>query len=414
MTLTPGPLRVVTLRAENFKKLTAVEITPDPAAATVTIAGRNAQGKSSVIDAIWVALAGGAAIKGSNTTRPIRDGQDFARVQVDLGDIIVTRTWTGDRTTLTVESQDGAKYSSPQKMLDSLIGRLSFDPLAFSSLPPKTQLAELLQLVELPFDVDKIAAARQEWFDQRTNLTRLIKTLNGQLEGYGPFADDLPATEVSVTDALDELRVARNVVADAQKNSRIVDERRATVDRLEAELLIARSDLSDAEAVLATCPIVLPDLDAMEHELGKIDETNTQIRARNAAAKVDGDLKTACDRHDALTAKIVDLDKRKSDALAAATFPVDGLGFTDDGVTFGGVPFAQCSAAERLRVSVAMSMALNPTVRIIRITDGSLLDSANLAIIEAMADEQGFQVWVEVVDESGTVGITIEDGAVKA
>ncbi|MBQ7805324.1 AAA family ATPase [Rhodococcus sp. (in: high G+C Gram-positive bacteria)] len=134
-------MRVVKLEAENFKRLSAVEITPDPDASTVTIAGRNAQGKSSVIDALWSALAGSAAAKGTSTSRPIRDGESSARVTVDLGDIVVTRTWTGDKTALKVESKDGARYTSPQRMLDEMIGRLSFDPLAFASLSAKAQQA---------------------------------------------------------------------------------------------------------------------------------------------------------------------------------------------------------------------------------------------------------------------------------
>ena len=92
--------------------------------------------------------------------------------------------------------------------------------------------------------------------------------------------------------------------------------------------------------------------------------------------------------------------------------PISGLGFDDDGVTYQGVPLKQASAAEQLRVSVAMAMALNPKVRVIRITDGSLLDSDNLALIEQMAADQDFQVWIERVDETGTVGVVIEDGQV--
>jgi hypothetical protein len=92
--------------------------------------------------------------------------------------------------------------------------------------------------------------------------------------------------------------------------------------------------------------------------------------------------------------------------------PVEGLGFDTDGVTFNGIPLAQVSAAERLRVSVAMAMSLNPTVRVIRITDGSLLDSDNMAIIADLADTNDFQVWIERVDETGDVGIVIEDGVI--
>ena len=93
--------------------------------------------------------------------------------------------------------------------------------------------------------------------------------------------------------------------------------------------------------------------------------------------------------------------------------PVEGLGFDDSGVTFNGVPFTQSSAAEQLRVSVAMAMALNPDIRVIRITDGSLLDSTSMAIIEELAREHDFQAWVEVIAEPGEgVGFEIHDGEV--
>lgn len=64
-------MRIITLKAENVKRLKAVEIQPD--GDVVVIAGRNAQGKSSVLDAIWLALAGAAGAK--ETTRPIRDAE---------------------------------------------------------------------------------------------------------------------------------------------------------------------------------------------------------------------------------------------------------------------------------------------------------------------------------------------------
>ena len=101
-------MKIINLTAENVKRLRAVEITPNGNVVTVT--GRNAQGKTSVLDAIWLALGGGAA--GRETVRPIRDGEDKASVTLDLGDLTVVRTWAGDKTTLTVKSADGAKYGS--------------------------------------------------------------------------------------------------------------------------------------------------------------------------------------------------------------------------------------------------------------------------------------------------------------
>lgn len=54
-------MKIVKLTAENIKRLKAVEITPTGALVEVT--GKNGQGKSSVLDAIWWALAGAEHIQ---------------------------------------------------------------------------------------------------------------------------------------------------------------------------------------------------------------------------------------------------------------------------------------------------------------------------------------------------------------
>lgn len=409
-------LRVVKLSAENYKRLSAVEITPDLDAATVTIAGRNAQGKSSVLDAIWAALSNTAAARGTTTTRPIRDGEKTARVTVDLGDIIVTRKWEGDKNTLIVESADGARFPSPQKMLDDLIGRLSFDPLAFASLPAKAQQAELLNLVELPFNPVELAAKRKGLFDQRADIGREGKQLKGQLDGYPLPTADLPETELSVSQLVSELRAAQGqeqARADAERGA----ERAARViAEAEETLKIARRDLEVAQERLTGLPEMrdlAASLSAIETQIDNAESINNSVRTEAERKRIEEKSNAKRVEYKSLTSQLEQLDKSKSEALSNAKFPVDGLGFDDDGVTYNGVPFAQASSAERLRVSVAMAMALNPKIRVIRIADGSLLDSENLAVIEAMAAEQGFQVWIEVVDETGAIGVVIEDGAVK-
>lgn len=419
-TRTDTGLRVVKLEVERFKRIRAVEITPDPNSSTVTIAGRNAQGKSSVIDAIWAALSGAAAAKGTSTTRPIRDGENSARVTVDLGDIVVTRTWSGEKTALKVESKDGAKYSSPQRMLDEMVGRLSFDPLAFASLPAKDQQSELLGLVELPFDPAVLAGQRKSAFDERTDVGRTVKQLKGQLDGFPEIGDDVPDELVSVAALVAELDTARELEVSIE----VANDEIATARNILAETDRAISELRDKEnrwlakleetkARLAALPDRI-DLEPIRSRIDNAETINAGVRRKQERQQVLDQLEDWREKQDALTTRIADLDNTREAGLAAAEFPVPGLGFDEDGVTLDGVPFAQASAAEQLRVSVAMAMALNPKVRIIRITDGSLLDSENLALIEEMAGANGFQVWIERVDESGAVGVVIEDGEVKA
>lgn len=415
-------MKIVKLTAENVKRLRAVEITPD--GNLVVVAGKNGQGKTSVLDAIWMALGGGPAARG--TVKPIRNGETTAKVTLDLGELVVTRQWTGDNTTLRVESKDGAQFRSPQAMLDSLVGRLSFDPLTFAQQDARSQLTALLDLVDLPFDPDELAAERARLYDERTAVGRVAKQLDGQIAGLEPVPDGTPSEEVDVAALHAEDRAAWEAggrYADAEREllqlrrdrDRVTSEIAETRRRLDE--LTSRGgqldrDVTDAAASIVAMAKALPDREAIQKRLTEAQAVNVAVRARLQREEVTARAAAEHAKYDALTDEIDALDSRKADALTVAAMPIDGLGFDDTGVTYRGVPFKQCSAAEQLRVSLAMAMAMNPKVRVVRITDGSLLDSDNMQLIETMAADQDYQVWIERVDESGAVGIVIEDGAV--
>ena len=422
---TLNTLKILSLEAENLKRLTAVHITPDPDGHLVVISGRNGQGKTSVLDSIEFALAGTGAQR--DTPQPIRHGEDHASVALDLGDLRVRREWKGERQTLTVTAKDGARYSSPQRMLDEFIGRLSFDPLAYSQLSDREQLAQLLDLVELPFDPAKVDAERRAVYDERAMIKRDVKRYEAQLDALPEPENGLPDSEVQADE------VDLNEVIAAMQRGQLAHNRHqqllAAHNEAAGKVEALRRQLAEAEAVLAEFPVpdssALPDMDALRAAVAATQEANRQARQRAddtnrrvrdaAEYRRQADLlRQAREAADDLTQRLAAIDKRKTDALSAARMPIDGLAFDQDGVTYQGVPFRQCSAAERLRVSLAMAMALNPKLRVIRITDGSLLDSDNMRLIQDMAAENDFQCWIERVDESGTVGFMIEDGSVKA
>lgn len=134
--------RIIRLQVENVKRIKAVDISP-PASGTLVIGGANGAGKSSVLDAIMYALGGGRGIP----DQPLRVGEKQGFVKVDLGDLIVDRRFTEKGTTLVITSKDGYEAPTPQKILDDLFSRFTFDPLAFSRDKPKDQLAVLRSLV---------------------------------------------------------------------------------------------------------------------------------------------------------------------------------------------------------------------------------------------------------------------------
>ena len=410
-------MKIIQLNAENVKRLKAVEITPD--GAVQVVAGRNAQGKSSVLDAIWMALDWKNA--GKTTPRPVRDGEERAQVRLDLGDLVVTRKWAGEKTTLTVESGDGKmKPTRPQELLDSLLGHLSFDPLAFTQQGGKEQVQTLLGLVNLPFDPVEIDAERQALYDSRRSIGQDLARAKGAVESLCAPAADVPESEVSTSDLLAEYEAAQGEATERERAIAAASHAREVKARADEALVEAQRACDQANNALAYAMSVVTDLPPAP-DLETIKARMAGAEAVNAAVRDAVRYRDAQAFHDALladyedkTAEITALDKRKADGLSAAKFPIDGLSFGDDGVTYNGVPFCQASSGEQLRVSLALAMAMNPELRVIRITDGSLLDSENMALVADTAKENDFQVWIERVDESGTCGVVIEDGQVAS
>lgn len=185
-------MKIIALEAENLKRLTAVRIEPN--GNLVQITGKNGQGKTSVLDAIWWALAGTSNVQ----TTPIRKGEERATISLDLGKLKVLRKFIAQddgsyTTSITVENGEGARFQSPQKMLDALVGQLSFDPLEFSRMKPADQVQALRSLVR-DFDFDAAAVEHKADFDERTIQNRKAKDCQAAADVLGQgLPDEIPA-----------------------------------------------------------------------------------------------------------------------------------------------------------------------------------------------------------------------------
>lgn len=396
-------MKIIKLIAENIKRLKAIEVTPD--GNVVKISGRNRQGKTSLLDAILWAFKGRTIQE-----EPVREGEDQARVFVDLGKYLVERVFKNGKSTLTVSSTDGAKYSSPQNLLDSMVGDLSFDPLGFAREKPAKQYAQLAEIAGLGEDLAKFEGREKTAFDERADANREVKRLAGVVAGYEGLPEVTPeqVDPAELWTKINEAERHNMALANAAADKR---QRLNDLQRHERELAAGKDRYEEAAKALEALgqPIDTTDLErergqAQENAsiLGKCQQRDRDQAALDAAEKEANRLDKAVDRNRAARVKM----------LNDATFPVEGLSLDGGTVTLNGHPFDQASSAERLRVSMAIAMHANPEVRIIRVTDASLLDSESMAVIEEMAAADDFQIWLEIVDESKKVGVVIEDGEV--
>lgn len=424
--------KITRLQAENFKKLRVIDVHPGPG--VVDVRGRNAQGKSSTLDAIQAALGG----KRVMPSRPVRAGEDegAVRIELDNGTVILRRFTSEGGDTLEVTNGEGFKAGSPQKLLDTLYTSVAFDPLAFTRMEPKDQLARLRGLVTLDVDVDGFEAANKRDYEFRRDKNREQEREAGRLRDMPTFPDapkakvDEAALEETIATAaefngqIERRRVNREEFGRAiQRNKGLVTDRQASIAELEEQLQQQRAGLAELEVLVADQEKQLAeaeplaeavDVSDVQQQLRTARETNRQVDAQ-AVFVGQGALVERLERE---SKELTDnMDRRKddiADAIGRADMPVPGLGFGDGEVLFNDLPLSQASSAEQLRVSTAIGMAQAPKLRVMLVRDGSLLDDEGERILADLAEQQDFQLWIEAVDTSGKVGIVLEDGAVAA
>ncbi len=409
-------MKIHAIRGENMMRMKVFDISFDDKGNTIIISGKNGEGKSSFINSLVLGLGGNKTDVAKLTSQPIRTGAKKAWVEVDVGEWTVRRSWSNnDTSSLTIVGKDGSKFPSPQKMLDKILGDLSFDPLAFTRMTPKEQRALLLSIVDIPLDLAAHDAERDTIYQQRTAIGREVDRLKGAVESAPDVPEDTPAEELDIVDLVRMRDAARENYDDASATANLCDDLRRQIAQLEIKLTELTAQLKHEEKVLAGYGDLSNLLSAVEKltlRLNQADSVNKAVRAKHERAKMIEHYENEHAKYTQYTTRLNELDDIKRAALEKAEMPIDGLSFDEDGVTFNGIPFAQLSTSQQIKVSTAIGMAQQPELRLMIVKDGALLDSNNLQALNKMAEANDYQVLVEMVDESREMGIVIEDGEV--
>jgi DNA repair exonuclease SbcCD ATPase subunit len=410
---------IVRLEAQNVKRIKAVTITPE--GNTVVLGGVNSAGKTSVLDAIAMAFGGGRAIPDT----PIRNGERKAQIVAQTQELTVTRKFDTKGSKLEVKGKDGVKMTSPQKVLDALVGKLTFDPLEFTRFDSQKQQTTLRELSGC--DLADVERERAVAYDARTEVGRTVKATQARMEA-APFHEGAPEAEVSVGELLTELERVNAANEERRLQRKGLEDMRATSVDIQETIKEAKAKLLDLEKTLeqaieagkkqvarVTELGVDEDCSAVKAKLDTLEEDNRKARENAAHIALVAEWETAIAKHEELSESVKKCDEKKAELLADAKFPVAGLGFSEDGITLNGVPFEQAGQAEQIRVSVAMGLALNPELRVLLIRDGSLLDENSLRIVAELAEKAEAQVWIEKVSDNGDgCSVVIEAGEVKS
>jgi len=409
------------LLIENVKRIKMVEVIPKDD--VVEITGKNAQGKSSILDSIIYVLGGKSEIPGE----PIRKGEKKAKIILETDDFTATRVWTSnDKSYLTVAANTG---KSPQHFLDEKINKLSFDPVSFMNMKPTEQETLLREATGL--DTTELEADRLREYDKRRDVGREVERLKVFKNELGQPIFDLPDEEESAQDIIDKIA---NIGKATDKRNQMVtkiatmtgaisnfDEgikiKEEQFTQIRKELIELREQKGITEIAQVNMQkevetTIVGDAVPLRGDLLVIEEKNKKIRLNQQINKIGNEYDDKQAKYDSHTGNIGLIDEKIADKIRNTEFPIGGLTVGEEGIIYNGIALEQASQAEQIMVGLGIAESLNSELQIILIKEGSLLDKESMKFVREYAKLKDLQIWVERIDPTGENAIIIEDGGV--
>ena len=428
---------VIELQVEDYKKVKKLHVVLVTGINEIT--GPNGAGKSSVLDTLSNIFGG----KRLTPLKPIREGAEGYKLQATIEKLGLKLTRTGTlredgtlKEELIVENAEGvaagAALGRPQELLDKLMGGHSIVLEPLMEMSTAGRLAVMRDVTGLDFT--KLDTERDAVFAKRTTVNGATKALASRYEGMHVYPD-APKEPVSVKDLMAELdhRLDTNKIHSIRRDG--LKEEKEQILNIESERDRVLEQISELEKLAKEKTKILDerisyskklskevdgfvdcDVDEIRSQISEADGVNLKVRANADYAEVQAEHAKSAAHGNELTKRLKAIDKEKSDALAAAKFPVKGLSFDSNEVYLNGIPLEQASQVELINVDIAIALTQSPGIPLILINNGSLYDKEHREELDRIAKEHSVFIPFERVLDSRAdaerqgVAVYMEDG----
>jgi uncharacterized phage infection (PIP) family protein YhgE len=272
-------------------------------------------------------------------------------------------------------------------------------------------------------DFTTLDEERKEAYNKRTVFNRQAEQLKSRLNLIGLSEAEIATASresTPINDVLkriDQLQTQFNA-ASKIKNEKIdaVNKARSLNEKANEERQRIIKQIENLQTVLSSIIVpAIPVLDTSvedttlgntQDEVTKLKEMLKEAESTNRRAEMlrkydelHAEFEVIQKSSENATARINEIDTHKTTAMESAIYPIEGLGIDDTEVLFNGRPFSNLADSEKLKVSMAMAIAMNPSLRVVFIRDGSLLSSASRKEVMDFAKEHDFQLWMEITTD---------------
>ena len=414
-------VKINSLEIENVKRIKAVKIEPTANGLTV-IGGKNAQGKTSVLDSIAWALGGDKY----RPSMPTREGSVIPpNLHIKLSNgLIIERK--GKNSDLKVTDPDGQKGG--QQLLNSFIEQLALDLPKFMESSDKEKANTLLKIIGVGDELYTLEEEEKKLYQERLTIGR-IADQKAKYAKEQVFYDDAPSELVSASELI---RQQQEILARNGENQK----KRQNVSKYENDLKSSEQKISNLENQIAALKTqlentqneheqILQDLqiaktdalslvdestEELERNINNIEEINRKVRANMDKEKAEEDAKAEKVKYDNLTAEIEGIRDKKIELLKGADLPLPELSVEENALTYRGQKWDNMSGSEQLKVATAIIRKLNPQCGFVLIDKLEQMDIDTMNEFGRWLESEGLQAIATRVSTGDECSIIIEDG----
>lgn len=390
----------------------------------VYLIGGNKRGKTSFIEAVFGGLSG----KGFPSV-PITDNGKKGFIEIDLGDFIARTKFKKNRPVefelenkeFTNETEKFIK--SPRTYMEKRIGILDFDVVEFLALSDMKQVEYVAKHLDLDFsdiDIEIEESTESRKFDKK----KLAELKTKQNYYKAEDADKELVDIVAISKEIEAETVKSNTVNKVKEGIATRKARIETIDATIAALLLERDGGANPEN--ADEPIIglhqqVEDgddwLNQPENMLMSDEVLAEKIQSRDNSTAINEKIQEAKDARatDLEIEKVEKFIEEYNDNIEKAkenkakriskVIDMDGLTYStaEEKFLYEGLPFdkSQTNTASQLIIGMKIASMMLKDLKILRV-DASLIDKVEFDKVLAWAEEQGIELFIELVDREAT------------
>lgn len=364
------------------------------------IGGKNGQGKTSLINAIMLAVKK----KSVKAEKKVKEGNDEGEITITTDEgIIINHIFSASGESSLKITKDEKSIASPQKFLDEIIKDFTVDPVKFIELDPIKQTDIILEIAGI--DVNAVNSEIKYIYDERTSVNRELKKAETIAKDFKKYAEckqvDVSALNAEYKEALNNNNEFNATTSEIKRLESLISDLKQKLSEAENKLTQAKDDIAFMDII---------DTTEIETRLANANQTNMNYANYMKRLESEKQVQSLFSESESLSEKLKQKRNDKQQAINKVKI-MEGLSLDDNDVLcVNGTPLNQLSTSEQLKISMRIAMLSQPDFKLIVIDRAESLDEDNMNLINNIATENGYRVFATKV---GQAEIMIESGKIK-